>query len=124
MAISSTRYFVFNHFVKFSFAALFTLGCVLFAAFSFSSANAEETKKETLIVTPGTLAAYVDFEGVHVQIPRDVHHYAENGWIGPDDPADATAEWGEEMLQATAEFYARFLDRFRTVPLPQPHTLP
>ena len=52
-----------NHFVKFSFAALFTLGCVLFAAFSFSSANAEEVKKEALIVTPGTLAAYVDFEG-------------------------------------------------------------
>ena len=73
---------------------------------------------------PTTGFDFVDFEGVHVQIPRDVHHYAENGWIGPDDPADATAAWGEEMLQATAEFYARFLDRFRTVPLPQPHTLP
>ncbi len=73
---------------------------------------------------PTTGFDFVEFEGVHVQVPRDVHQYAENGWIGPDDPADATAEWGDEMLQATAEFYIRFLDVFRETPLPRPHVLP
>jgi hypothetical protein len=27
---------------------------------------------------------FVQFKNVHVEIPRDVHCYSLNGWIGPD----------------------------------------
>ena len=36
----------------------------------------------------------VEFKGAHVAIPRDACRYAGNGWIGPDDPANANPEWG------------------------------
>ena len=73
---------------------------------------------------PSTGFDYVCFEGIHVHLPRDVHHYAENGWIGPDAPSEATTDWGEEMLQKTAEFYIRFLDLFQEIPLPEEHIPP
>jgi len=67
---------------------------------------------------PTTGFDFVDFEGAHVELPRDVHHYAHNGWIGPDDPALATAAMGTEMLQTTADYIVRFLGEFAKIPLP------
>ncbi|MPM22057.1 hypothetical protein SDC9_68507 [bioreactor metagenome] len=61
---------------------------------------------------------FVRFKGVNVELPRDVHHYSHNGWIGPDHPKDATEAWGREMLQATADYIVNFLDEFRRIPLP------
>ncbi|MCC8080048.1 MAG: creatininase family protein [Oscillospiraceae bacterium] len=63
---------------------------------------------------------FVRFKGVNVELPRDVHHYAANGWIGADHPKHASQEWGQEMLSATADYIAEFLDEFEKIPLPLP----
>ncbi len=68
---------------------------------------------------PTTGFDFIDYRGVHVEMPRDVDRYAGNGWIGPDDPAGATAEWGREMLAATADFIAGFLGELERMPLPE-----
>ena len=41
-----------------------------------------------------------------------------NGWIGKDDPRQASAEWGEQMLTAFADWAVEFLDTFAQSPLP------
>ena len=61
----------------------------------------------------------VEFEGVRVQVTRPLEQYADNGWIGADDPKDASAEWGEKMLNAFADWLAKFIDAFEKIPLPQ-----
>ena len=63
---------------------------------------------------------FVRYKGVNVELPRDVHQYAHNGWIGPDHPKDATEEWGREMLNATADYIVDFLAEFSRIPLPAP----
>ena len=63
---------------------------------------------------------FVRYKGVNVELPRDVHQYAHNGWIGPDHPKDATEEWGREMLSATADYIVDFLAEFSRGPLPKP----
>lgn len=55
-----------------------------------------------------------------MELPRDVHHYSHNGWIGPDHPRDATEEWGCQMLRATADYIVEFLEEFARIPLPEP----
>ena len=62
----------------------------------------------------------VEFEGVKVTVPRHVRSYASNGWMGPDHPERATAEWGERMLGAMADWTCDFLRAFEKVPLPEP----
>lgn len=62
---------------------------------------------------------FVRFKGVNVELPRDVHHYSHNGWIGPDHPRDATEEWGCQMLRATADYIVEFLEEFARIPLPE-----
>ena len=62
----------------------------------------------------------VSFEGVTPMLLRRARRYATNGWIGPDDPADASAEWGEKMLIATADWVCDFIDAFEASPLPSP----
>ena len=40
-----------------------------------------------------------------------------NGWIGPDHPKKATIEWGNEMLETTANYIVDFINEFKTVDL-------
>lgn len=61
----------------------------------------------------------VSFKGVTLQMPRPTRDYAENGWIGPDHPRDATAQWGEEMLGAVAGWMVEFIPAFEGTPLPE-----
>jgi creatinine amidohydrolase len=63
---------------------------------------------------------FVLYKGVNVSLPRDVHCYSRNGWIGRDHPKDATEAWGREMLEATADYIVDFLDEFSKIPLPVP----
>ena len=58
-----------------------------------------------------------EFRGVNVTIPRLTDHVTDNGWIGPDHPKYATKEWGDEMLQAFADYMVSFLEEFSKVEL-------
>lgn len=60
----------------------------------------------------------VEFEGVHPSLIRRARRYATNGWIGKDDPRQASAEWGEQMLTAFADWAVKFVDCFAQSPLP------
>ena len=60
------------------------------------------------------------FGGLEPMLLRRARRYASNGWIGPDDPMEASAEWGEEMLTAMAEWTCSFVDAFARAPLPTP----
>ena len=59
----------------------------------------------------------VTFQGVTLQMPRPTRDYAANGWIGPDDPREASAQWGEEMLTAVADWIVAFVKAFERTPL-------
>ena len=61
----------------------------------------------------------VEFKGVQVKMPRPTSDYAANGWIGPDDPANASAQWGKEMLETVANWMVEFIQAFEKTPLPQ-----
>ena len=60
----------------------------------------------------------VEFEGAHPSLLRRARRYAANGWIGKDDPRRASAQWGEQMLTAFADWAVRFLDAFAASSLP------
>jgi creatinine amidohydrolase len=60
------------------------------------------------------------YKGVHVGMPRDAVRYASNGWIGPDHATGASKEWGDTMMQETANYIVDFLQAFRRAPLPEP----
>lgn len=53
--------------------------------------------------------------GISVQVPRLVDKLAPSGWFGPDDIQTASKEWGEEMLNSTADFLADFINKFEKV---------
>ena len=57
----------------------------------------------------------VEYKGVTVNIPRLTPSVTHNGWIGPDHPETATVEWGQKMLQTTADYIADFLEEFKKV---------
>lgn len=59
----------------------------------------------------------VDCDGIKITVPRLVNHFSAPGWFGPDHPATATKEWGEEMLQAVEDFFVSFLEKFERVQL-------
>ena len=59
----------------------------------------------------------VQFKGINVSMPRSVRSVTGNGWFGPDHPADASAEWGREMLSAFSEWAVEFIDEFKKIPL-------
>lgn len=61
----------------------------------------------------------VRFKGVDVIIPRHFQSVTESGWYGPDDPRDATAAWGNEMLDATGKYLCEFIAEFEKVELPK-----
>ena len=60
----------------------------------------------------------VKYKGVSVTVPRPTNYYAENGWIGPDDPKKASAEWGREMMETVAAWMVDFIQAFSKTPLP------
>ena len=52
-------------------------------------------------------------DGIPVPVPRTTEQFSEAGWYGPDDIKTATPQWGEEMLTATADFLADFIEKFK-----------
>lgn len=61
----------------------------------------------------------VAFKGGTISIPRNVHNYSDNGWIGPDAPTQATPQWGQEMLTTMAAYICDFIETFKDAPLPK-----
>ena len=62
----------------------------------------------------------VYYQGASVILPREVHHDSDNGGIARLAPTQATEEWGREMLQTMADYYAAFIREFSRIPLPEP----
>lgn len=67
---------------------------------------------------PASGLSTVEFKGVQVTVPRGVDAVTPTGWDGPDHPAQATAQWGQEMLEAVADFMVDFIQAFEQAPLP------
>ena len=61
----------------------------------------------------------VRFGGADFIVPRHFKTLSESGWYGPDDPKDATREWGEEMLAAVTKLIVDFVAAFERAPLPR-----
>ncbi|WP_425538622.1 creatininase family protein [Microaceticoccus formicicus] len=59
----------------------------------------------------------VEFKGASIKIMRDVRDVVESGWFGKDDPAFATKEEGESMLNATAKYLVDFIEEFKKIKL-------
>ena len=59
----------------------------------------------------------VRYQGIDVTVQRHFGSVTPSGWFGPDDPQDATEEWGQEMLQKVEEFITGFINEFDKVPL-------
>ena len=59
----------------------------------------------------------IRFRGVDIPLPRTNRKIAGNGWYGSDLPESATEKWGVDMLNATADFIAAFMEEFEKVPL-------
>ena len=61
----------------------------------------------------------VKFKDVEIPFTRPMKHFAPNGWCGPlgnpdlDHPENSCAQWGQEMLEATAKFVSEFLEVFK-----------
>lgn len=65
----------------------------------------------------------VRYEGVEVDMPRDLVRFASNGWVAEgfeDHPAHASAQLGRDMLQGTADYIVRFLRALERAALPEP----
>ena len=54
----------------------------------------------------------VKFNGVSVAVPRSVDKVTDLGWYGKGDPKSASAEMGNEMLEAVSNFVAEFVKEF------------
>ena len=54
----------------------------------------------------------VIFKGINIPAPRTTEKVSPVGWTGPDHPKKASVEWGIEMLEATADFIAKFIEEF------------
>lgn len=65
----------------------------------------------------------IKYKGVSVAVPREIKDITGNGWLvhsfKDDVPSRANAEWGEAMLEATADYIADFAAVFAKTPLPQ-----
>lgn len=66
----------------------------------------------------------ITYKGVSVPVPRQIRDITDNGWLvhsfRGDLPARATEAWGQEMLNAVAEYICDFAAEFEKTPLPQP----
>ncbi|HWP80808.1 MAG TPA: creatininase family protein [Candidatus Acidoferrum sp.] len=65
----------------------------------------------------GATIKTVKFKGIEHTMPRHTMDISDNGWFGADHPKDATAEWGREMLQATADYIVDFMEEFKKAKL-------
>lgn len=65
----------------------------------------------------------VQYRGVSVAVPREIRQITQNGWLvhsfKGDVPTRANAEWGKEMLEATAEYIVDFAMQFAKAVLPE-----
>ena len=57
----------------------------------------------------------VQFKGATVTVQRHFQSVTPSGWFGPDDPQDATAKWGKEMLQAVTQYIIEFIAAFEKI---------
>ncbi len=60
----------------------------------------------------------VDFKGANVIVQRHFQSVTPAGWYGPDDPKDATEEWGCEMLDTVTRYIVAFIREFEQVEIP------
>ena len=58
-----------------------------------------------------------DYKGATVVFPREMHNYSGNGWYGKDEPHLATVEWGQEMVQTTADYILVLIEELKKVSL-------
>ena len=59
----------------------------------------------------------VRFKGIDIPMRRFTTDVTDNGWVGADHPKYATKEWGEQMINATADYIAEFIEAFKKVDL-------
>ena len=59
----------------------------------------------------------VRFKGVDIPVNRLSMDVSDNGWFGNDHPKYASASWGEQMIQASADYIAEFIEEFKKIQL-------
>ena len=59
----------------------------------------------------------VIFKGITIPVPRATEKITPAGWSGPDHPSTACIKWGNEMLEATADFIVEFINEFENCEL-------
>ena len=59
----------------------------------------------------------LSFKGATIRAARPSAWQSENGWVGPDKPEEATAAWGEAMLNAMADYLADLLPAVKALPI-------
>ena len=57
----------------------------------------------------------VQYKGVDIPVPRLDVDVTDNGWLGPDHLETATSEWGEQMLDAAADWAVDFIEAYRKI---------
>lgn len=73
--------------------------------------------KELSPELPFSGMATVRFKGLDIPVRRFTTDITDNGWVGPDHPKNATAQWGHQMLEATANYIVEFIEAFKKVAL-------
>lgn len=68
---------------------------------------------------PVSGARTVSFGGADFVVARRFRSVTPSGWYGPDDPKEATKQWGEEMLDAVTKLIVSFIAAFERAPLPK-----
>ncbi len=61
--------------------------------------------------------ASVRYKGVDIPVRRFSRDVTDNGWVGNDHPKYATKAWGEQMIRASAEYIADFIEEFKKAEL-------
>lgn len=83
----------------------------------------EEIRNDLGDALPYSAWTNIKYKGVSVAVPREIKDITGNGWLvhsfKDDVPSRANAEWGEAMLEATADYIADFAAVFAKTPLPQ-----
>lgn len=59
----------------------------------------------------------VSFKGANVIVQRKFQSVTPAGWYGPDDPKQATEEWGKEMLETVTAYIVDFIREFQQITL-------
>ncbi len=61
----------------------------------------------------------VGFGGADFMVARRFKSVTPSGWYGPDDPREASVEWGEQMLGAVTRLIVDFVAALERAPLPE-----